>query len=416
VSWLFYFSAIFINLSKSIGIFKMPCFNRFMVYQYRRLYMKKCISLFTSLTLLTILFHPAYAMESRDNSNLKGIDVSHWDGTIDWSQVGTSGVKFAYLKASEGTTIVDSSFANDVAGARAQSIAVGAYHYARPTAPYKISEAVNQAAFFVKTMTSALTNNGDIMPVLDIEENGGLSPSELAQWIRVFSNTVELLTNKQVMLYVSEDFLQKNGDLNNRISDLPLWVAYWDQYYGGQNPPDIAGWDKWTAWQYSSEGTVAGITGSVDLDVGPSSLEGLRGDLTTTAAQDSAATNPFTTITLQLGSNKAIMDGKAQQLDVAPFTIQGRTMVPIRFITETLGAKVDWNPNTQEVTITMPNTTITLTIGQNMAKVNGKQVSFDVPAQLSHNRTFVPLRFISENLGLHIDYNSDIQAITISKE
>jgi GH25 family lysozyme M1 (1,4-beta-N-acetylmuramidase) len=376
--------------------------------------MKKCISLLTSLTLLTVLFSPAYAMESKSISNLKGIDVSHWDGMIDWSRVGESGVKFAYLKASEGTTIVDSNFTNYVIGARANSIAVGAYHYAKPTAPYNPSEAVNQAVFFVKIMKSALTNNGDIMPVLDLEENGGLSPSELAQWVRIFTNTVELLTNRQVMLYVSEDFLQNNGDLNNMISDLPLWVSYWDQYYGGQSPPDTAGWNEWTAWQYASQGTVAGITGSADLDVGSPSLEALRGDLTTAVTQDLKTTNPFTTITLQLGSHEAIINGKAQQFDVAPFTIQNRTMVPIRFITETLGAKVDWNPSTQAVTITMPNVTIILTIGQKMATINGNPVSLDAPAQLFNNRTFVPIRFISENLGLHIDYNSDIQSITIS--
>jgi GH25 family lysozyme M1 (1,4-beta-N-acetylmuramidase) len=378
--------------------------------------MKKCVSFLASLALLVVVINPTYAMESRSVSNVKGIDVSHWDGTIDWSQVETNGVKFAYLKASEGTTLVDSKFANYVTGAKANSIAVGAYHYAKPTAPYKPSEAVNQAAFFVNTMKSTLANYGDIMPVLDLEENGGLSPKELGQWVRVFTNTVELLTHRQVMIYVSEDFLQSNGNLNNMISDLPLWVSYWDQYYGGQNPPDIAGWNQWTAWQYSSKGTVPGITGSVDLDVGPSSVEALKGNFGAATTLGLPTINPSTTITLQIGSDKAIINGKLQQLDVAPFTIQDRTMVPIRFISETLGAKVDWNPNTQEVTITMPNVTIILTIGQKTAKINGNLVSLDVPAQLFNSRTFVPLRFISENLGLHIDYSSDIQSITISKE
>jgi GH25 family lysozyme M1 (1,4-beta-N-acetylmuramidase) len=254
--------------------------------------MKKCLSFLASLALLVVVLNPTYAMESKSVSNVKGIDVSHWDGTIDWSQVEANGVKFAYLKASEGTTFVDNKFAENVIGAEANAIAVGAYHYAKPTLPYKPSDAQKQAVFFAHTMQSNLANYGDLMPALDLEENGGLSPNQLGQWVRVFANTVELLTHRQVMIYVSEDFLQKNGNLNNRASDLPLWVSYWNHHYAGKNPPDTTGWNQWTAWQYSSKGTVPGIIGNVDLDVSSTSLDALRGNFGTGATLDLPTMTP----------------------------------------------------------------------------------------------------------------------------
>jgi GH25 family lysozyme M1 (1,4-beta-N-acetylmuramidase) len=376
--------------------------------------MKKYISIIASLAILAAFTPPTYAMESRSDLNLKGIDVSHWDGPIDWFKVSSNGVKFAYLKASEGTTKVDSEFANYVKGAKANSIAIGAYHYAKPSAPYDSNEAVNEATFFVNTMKPSMADFGDIMPVLDLEENGGLSPNDLAQWARTFIHTVEQLTHRQVMIYISADFLQSNGYLNSALSDVPIWVSYWDQYYQGQNPPDIAGWRQWTAWQYSSQGTLPGLTGSVDLDVGPTSLDVLRGELTTAVVQSIPTTTALTTIKLQIGSLQAMINGKEQQLDIAPFTVENRTMVPIRFISEALGAKVNWNPAKQQVTINMNNATLVLTNGQKTALVNGKAVTLDVPSRIVKDRTFVPLRFISENLGRHIDYNTNTQSITIS--
>lgn len=246
--------------------------------------MKKILSSIT-LSLLLILPTSVFAMQGATSSNLKGIDVSHWNGTIDWNSVKASGVQFAYIKATgSGTsgTYVDTQFAMNAKNAEAAGVAVGAYHYALPSAPYSSADAINQANLFVSTMKASMPAYGDIMPVLDFENNGSLSVSDQVNWIRTFINTVKTQTNRNVMLYTSEDFIQTNAYFNNQLSDLPLWVAYWPSINTASTPPNIAGWTSWTAWQYEDTGVVPGITGQVDMDYGPASLDSLRGYLTTT--------------------------------------------------------------------------------------------------------------------------------------
>lgn len=233
----------------------------------------------------------ADAMESRSSTNLKGIDVSHWDGTIHWNQVAASHIQFAYIKATGGNNFVDEQFSTNATNARRSGIAVGAYHYAKPTAPFRSGEPIQQANLFVQTMKRSMGSFGDIMPVLDLEETGGLSVRDLVQWIRVFDRTVEHQTNRQVMLYTSVDFIQRHSDLDNGLSNMPVWVAYYDRLNGGGTPPSIAGWSHWLIWQYSDNAHVSGLSGSTDLNAGPSSLTALRGDVLVERAAPNPATN-----------------------------------------------------------------------------------------------------------------------------
>lgn len=91
-----------------------------------------------------------------------------------------------------------------------------------------------------------------------------------------------------------------------------------------------------------------------------------------------------------------------------------RTMVPVRFISESLGAKVNWNGKTKTVVIEKDGTTINLTIGQNKATVNGKIVTFDTSAEMKNGRTMVPLRFVSEVMGAKIDWDENTKTVNIS--
>jgi GH25 family lysozyme M1 (1,4-beta-N-acetylmuramidase) len=244
--------------------------------------MKKYVTWIFALTLAWVIFTwpvHAFAMESRSNADLRGIDVSHWDGTINWREVAASHVQFAYIKATGDNSFVDGQFRANVRNARASGIAVGAYHYAKPSAPFNHSEPVRQANLFVETMRSSMHGFGDIMPVLDFEESGGLSAYDLDQWIRVFVSTVEHQTNRKVMLYTSEDFIQRHANLNSGLSAIPLWVAYYDRLNGGRIPPNIAGWSHWLVWQYSDQGAVTGLSGHADVNAGPTSLSALRGYL-----------------------------------------------------------------------------------------------------------------------------------------
>ncbi|NPV89205.1 MAG: hypothetical protein HPY50_00320 [Firmicutes bacterium] len=124
------------------------------------------------------------------------------------------------------------------------------------------------------------------------------------------------------------------------------------------------------------------------------------------------------TITLTIGSTAATVDGQPYTLDATPYidADAGRTMVPVRFISEVLGAEVEWRAVTRQVVIKDGNIEIVLTIDSTLVRVNGTEQGMDcAPAILPPGRTFVPLRFVSEVLGAAVDYDSDDRRITITR-
>lgn len=110
-----------------------------------------------------------------------------------------------------------------------------------------------------------------------------------------------------------------------------------------------------------------------------------------------------------------VMDGKKIWFpDAQAFVDENnRTLVPVRFVAESLGAEVGWEPKSLTVPIERNEQSIVLTIGENVAKVNGKEVPFDTKAILSGGRTFVPLRFVSEVLGAHVDWDGPTATVLI---
>lgn len=100
--------------------------------------------------------------------------------------------------------------------------------------------------------------------------------------------------------------------------------------------------------------------------------------------------------------------------DVHPYIKNDRTYVPIRFIAEELGYEVGWDQQTKTVHISSGNQKIALTIGSDQAKVNGQTVALDAPPELKDDRTFVPLRFIAETMGEQVDYNASSRVAYIN--
>lgn len=190
----------------------------------------------------------------------KGIDVSHWQGRIDWQKVKKSGVNFAVLKATEGTYYRDNTFETNYRGAMSAGLNVGAYHYAKFKS---VAQAKAEAYYFLKVL------NGRKMtyPVaLDLEENkGGLSRSALTACAKAFMEIVEG-AGYAVMLYTYKGFSidQKYLDLK-ALDQYILWLARYNSYLGA------------TAhiWQYSDKGRVPGIPGNVvDLNTAYYDLSG----------------------------------------------------------------------------------------------------------------------------------------------
>jgi len=109
-----------------------------------------------------------------------------------------------------------------------------------------------------------------------------------------------------------------------------------------------------------------------------------------------------------------LLDGEKLTFDVEPYIKDGRTLVPFRGILEALGAEVIWNPTERSVTAKSANTEVYLKIGSVDTLVNGEEVVIDVPAEIKSDRTFVPLRFVSENLGATVGWDGTTRTVAIA--
>ncbi len=127
-------------------------------------------------------------------------------------------------------------------------------------------------------------------------------------------------------------------------------------------------------------------------------------------------TSAAPSIILTIGEKVAMAYGYEVENDVAPVLVNDRTMLPIRFVAEALGARVAWNQDTKTVTIVLDNTEIQLTVGETKALVNGAEVALDTASFIENNRTYMPLRFVAENLGALVEWNGEAQKVTIAKE
>jgi len=126
-------------------------------------------------------------------------------------------------------------------------------------------------------------------------------------------------------------------------------------------------------------------------------------------------------ISMKVGSPQMFVNGKTVSLDAPPVIVNSRTLVPLRAIAEALGADVNWNPDTRQVTVKIDDKTILLTIGNPKASVNGQTVYIDpqnpqVVPIISNSRTMVPLRFIGRNYGATVEWNPVFKSIYISYE
>ena len=126
------------------------------------------------------------------------------------------------------------------------------------------------------------------------------------------------------------------------------------------------------------------------------------------------------TIVLTIDERDALVYGTTKTNDVAPKVVNDRTMLPARFVAENLGATVEWDGEKQLVTITgktekQEDVIILITIGSDYAKVNGEDIKLDSPAFVENDRTYTPIRFISENLGATVEWNETEQTVTIQR-
>jgi multiple sugar transport system substrate-binding protein len=131
------------------------------------------------------------------------------------------------------------------------------------------------------------------------------------------------------------------------------------------------------------------------------------------AAVPSARAETMTTIEVYIGKNTGTVNGKATTLEQGAVIKSGRTLVPLRFITEAMGATLVWDAATRTANITLADNKIALTIDKTVAKVNGYDVILDAPAAIINSKTVVPMRFVAEAMGATTLWNATLKKVTV---
>jgi lysozyme len=196
------------------------------------------------------------AFPSATDYEVHGIDVSKYQGDIDWDQVRDSGVRFAWIKATEGGDVLDTKFAQNWNAARAAGVPRGAYHFVYWCRPMD-----EQALWFI----SNVPNEPDALPpVLDVEWNGHSKtcpkrvPKNVAlAEMKIMLAAMERAYGKKPVIYTTVDF--HRDVMKDEFNEYPIWVRS-VKYY----PTVKYGSRRWHFWQHTAEGRIKGIRGNVD--------------------------------------------------------------------------------------------------------------------------------------------------------
>lgn len=187
-----------------------------------------------------------------------GVDVSRWQGDIDWAKLRTQGANFAYIKATDGGDHLDPKFKENWRGAHAAGLKRGAYHFF-----YWCRAASDQAEWFIRNVPRV---EGALPPVIDVEwnhlSNCKKRPSRemVLEKMRVFMDRLEKHYGQRPVIYTAPDFYRDN--LEGAFPDHPFWLrsvaAHPSKVYPGR---------RWVFWQYSGSGLSHGVKGRIDLNV-----------------------------------------------------------------------------------------------------------------------------------------------------
>ena len=184
------------------------------------------------------------------NTTVEGVDVSRWDGTVDWAAVRSAGIAFAIARVSDGLAYPDSSFDANWAAIKAHGMVRGSYQYFEPA-----QDPIAQANLVLQRVGAL--GPGDLPPALDIETMGGLTSAAVAASMAQWIERIRFATGRRPIVYTSPAFWSALGNANVAAD---LWVANW-----AVTCPSVPGpFASWKLWQYSATGSVSGIAGMAD--------------------------------------------------------------------------------------------------------------------------------------------------------
>lgn len=213
-------------------------------------------------------------MQARDPKHAKGVDVSWYQGVIDWPKVKEAGYSFSISKVTEGSTITDANYAANISGAKSAGMLVGGYHFLHARTP---QEAISEAQFFLRRLSEIGGHKLlDIPAVVDIEVPYLTIPA-----IRAWIDFVYETTKKKPIIYTNAQYLDKYLT-GPEFRDCKLWYAM----YGSNQPANRSGWNEWMFYQYTDQGQIPGINSYVDLNEYMGSVEDLFGYKMSQSAAD----------------------------------------------------------------------------------------------------------------------------------
>jgi GH25 family lysozyme M1 (1,4-beta-N-acetylmuramidase) len=194
---------------------------------------------------------------AQPHTTVAGMDVSSYQGNVNWSTAYANGGRFAYVKATEGTTYTNPYFSQQYGGSYNVGMIRGAYHFALPDN----SSGATQANYFVAHGGGWSADGKTLPPMLDIEYNPygatcyGLSQASMVSWISAFSNQVHAQTGRYPTIYTTTDWWTTcTGNNGGFGANNPLFIARYASTAG--TLPN--GWAYYTFWQYASSGTFPG--------------------------------------------------------------------------------------------------------------------------------------------------------------
>ena len=192
---------------------------------------------------------------SKNKFPVRGIDISHHQGEINWAELKTENIKFVFIKATEGGDFKDQKFQDNWSNAKKDNYHVGAYHF------YRVCKnGEEQASNFIQVVPK---NADNLPPVVDLEFVGNYNTNKTKEQIQLeILNCLNILENyyEQIpILYVTEEFYKEY--INNKFSKYPIW------FRSIYHKPKLSEIKEWTFWQYSNRAHLKGIDGHVDLNV-----------------------------------------------------------------------------------------------------------------------------------------------------
>lgn len=207
------------------------------------------------LSSFSMYYNVAFALEPSGNTIYRGIDVSAYQGYVNYNEVRNAGIDVVYIKASEGDYLEDPEFRNNYNDAKSNGLNIGFYHFIRAR---NEEEAIQEAEFFSRVISGTEPN---CKLAMDFEVFGDLSIYEINNISKVFLEKTQELTGKEMVIY-SNTYDATTIFSEELASIYPLWVAQ----YGVSIPSDNGKWENWVGFQYWDRGSIPGIDGNVDLD------------------------------------------------------------------------------------------------------------------------------------------------------